>query len=47
MSDFKPFDNDSQSLTFPSGTDELDLENGKDAIVLSGTLTIAMRWMRS
>lgn len=41
MSDFKPFANDSQVLTFPSGTDELNLENGRDAVVLSGTLTIS------
>ncbi len=40
MSDFKPFDNDSQALTLCSEDDELNLENGTDVIVLPGTLTI-------
>ena len=40
MSVFKPFENESQSMTFASGDDELSLENGLDAIVLSGTLTV-------
>ncbi len=39
MTEFKPFENDSQAVTFPSGADELSLENGTDCIVLSGTMT--------
>ena len=41
MSTFLPFANDSQSITFPSGDDEMSLENGTDIIVLSGTLSIS------
>jgi hypothetical protein len=40
MDTLKPFDNDSQAVTFTSGDDEFSLENGKEAIVLSGTLTL-------
>lgn len=40
MSEFKPFANDSQVLTLTSGEEEFSVENGTDAIVLSGTLTL-------
>ena len=40
MNVFEPFENDSQALTFVSGDDELSLENGTDAIVIAGTLTL-------
>ncbi len=37
MSDFDPFANDAQVVTFTTGDDELSLENGEDEIVLSGS----------
>lgn len=40
MSDFSPFANDTQSLTLTSGNDELSVENGTEAVLLFGTLTL-------
>ena len=33
---FRPFDNDTQVMTFTDGQDELTLENGPDAVLLAG-----------
>ena len=40
MPAFKPFENDTQVITFPCGDDEFSIENGIEALVVSGTLTL-------
>lgn len=40
MASFKPFANDTQVVTFPSGEEELSLENGQEEVVLTGTLVL-------
>lgn len=38
---FRPFDNDTQVMTFTDGQDELTLENGPDAVLLAGQLNLS------
>ena len=38
---FRPFDNDTQVMTFTDGDHELSLENGPDAVLLAGQLDLS------
>lgn len=38
---FRPFDNDSQVMTFADGRGELSIENGTDAVLLHGDLELS------
>lgn len=38
---FRPFDNDTQVMTFTDGDHELSLENGLDAVLLAGQLDLS------